>query len=112
MKDKREAGWNPRSLKDLARAQEAEEKKRQHTCQVPLTERGDGAFRDCLKRNGDNVNVETLTTNMPQWLQDLALEITGLQGLLDCVDAPELEHQPGRSCRAEVRSGYGGTRCG
>ncbi|MFF9635483.1 polymorphic toxin-type HINT domain-containing protein, partial [Streptomyces bacillaris] len=71
---------------EFKRQQQVEEDRRKRTCHIPLTERGDAAFLNCVKRNGDEAIVAGI--EMPQFLRDLALEISGIQGVLDCIDSP------------------------
>lgn len=71
---------------EFKRQQQAEEDRRKRTCHVPYTERGDAEFLRCVKRNGDEAIIAGI--EVPQFLQDLALEISGIQGVLDCLDAP------------------------
>lgn len=71
---------------EFKRQQQAEEDRRKRTCHIPLTERGDAAFLNCVKRNGDEAIIAGI--EMPQFLRDLALEISGIQGVLDCIDSP------------------------
>ncbi|MEV3993625.1 DddA-like double-stranded DNA deaminase toxin [Streptomyces sp. NPDC049837] len=74
---------------ELERKQQEEEDRRSRTCYQPLTERGDYAFLQCVKRNGDKAIIEP--PQVPGFLKDLALELTGINGILDCLDDPQFK---------------------
>ncbi|MGA5408746.1 polymorphic toxin-type HINT domain-containing protein [Streptomyces lavendulocolor] len=74
---------------ELKKKQQEEEDRRSHTCYQPITERGDYAFLECVKRNGDKAIIEP--PQVPGFLKDLALELSGINGILDCLDDPQFK---------------------